>query len=155
MLTVVPSFARPTFAHYEASGTLPGLSERVDLSQGDAAAHLEGLTEQFIHWRELDESPADQLKGLPGEVRIVSSEELGGYEQASFRGDEKDGELLHVDNTPNMHYGFIYADLTRFSAESVESVSVGASVQSNTVLGTHLTHLDRSGGGFSLYARQS
>lgn len=153
MLTAVPSFARPTFSHYQASGTLPGLAERLDLSQEDAAATLQGVTEQFIAWRDLDESPADLLKGLPGEVRIASSPELGGYEQASFRGDEKNGELLHVDNSPNTHYGFVSTDLTRFTAESVETVSVGASVQSNTVLPTHLTHLDRSGGGYSLYAR--
>lgn len=144
-LDAAPSYARPHFQEYQSTGKLAALDSKMDLSPGGVDAFESSLTRQMRQAREWDETDRDELSGLPGEVRVADplGPEWGGVVEATFSGDETDGELLYRDSVPNYTGGFEGVTLTRFSPEAIENVGISGSI-SGDVTNPNLVHLERA-----------
>lgn len=152
-LDTAPSYARPHFQEYQDTGKLANLDGRMDLSPEGVDAFQDQFTSRMAQARAWDESDLDELSGQPGAilVRDPQGPEWGGLVEATFSGDETQGELLYRDSVPNYTGGFEGVTYTRFTPETIETVGMSASIAGD-VTNPNLVHLDRGdASGYVLY----
>lgn len=144
-LDTAPSYARPHFQEYQDTGKLAALDSTMELSPAGVDAFESSLTAQMRQARAWDESDRDELSGQPGAVRVLDPKgpEWGGLVEATFSGDETEGELLYRDSVPNYTGGFEAVTLTRFTPEAIENVGISGSI-SGEVTNPNLVHLERA-----------
>lgn len=135
----IPNFAQAPVANFQATGTLTGPTQKVELSREDAQQSLDSLKDGFSRWQSLDETDADGLKGQPGAVRLAGDLE-GEYTEARFEGNTNGGQLTVFNNEPMMHYGAQWVTVTQFGPMSVDSFSIGGNEEWQ--VGPNLTHID-------------
>ncbi len=107
MLTQIPAFARGLLDVYQATGAVPQLTQRLeitDIQEVDRMAR--NLADRFAWWSRLDGSDADRYLALPNEIYLQTEH---GYQQASLQGDATAGQVVLVKLEPASHGGFEFA----------------------------------------------
>jgi len=152
-LDTAPSYARPHFQEYQATGKLGALDSQMDLSPEGVDAFESQFETRMRQARAWDETDLDELSGQPGAVLVRDplGPEWGGVVEATYSGDESEGELLYRDSVPNYTGGYEAVTLTRFMPEAVETVGMSASIAGD-ITNPNLVHLSRTDStGYVLY----
>lgn len=143
MLTPLPAFARPAYDQFSQTGSVPGLTHRVNLSPAEAREARDNITSTWDLYRGLDEGDRDQFAGQPGEVKLPAYGIHGariGHSYSSFNPTQ----MVTLSADPIMADGsFSHARIIRNATNGLELLTIGNG--EGHAPRTQLVHVDALG----------